>query len=87
MNRNPLLIVARARNEKPSANTIAAYYQKLSGKTIEMDALVQKLKEAEQAGLITQEIDVSGDVPKLIWKSQIASSENRHLFKMNPFKR
>jgi len=68
-----LQAVHQARKTKPSADTIATYYQELSGRRIEIDALVQKLKEAEEAGLIRAEIDVSGDEPIVVWKSQIAS--------------
>lgn len=67
-----LQAVHRARKDRPTASTIAAHYQKLSGKPIELEAVVEKLEEIQAAGLVTTDIDVTEDEPRLVWKSQIA---------------
>ena len=71
-----------SKKEKPTANTIASHHQKLTGKTIEPELLIEKLKEAEKAGLIKREITSQEDEPILIWETQVSlpksySSNNR----------
>ncbi len=56
---------------KPTAQSIASSYQKLSQKPIEFDALVQKLKEAEEAGLIQRKITSQDDNPVLTWRTSV----------------
>jgi exosortase len=61
-----------ARKGKASTSKIAECYQELTGRQIDLDVLTRKLKEAQEAGLITSEIDVSSDEPMIAWRSQIA---------------
>jgi len=60
-----------AKADKPTGNAIASHYQKLAGKTIEINRLLQKLNQAEETGLIKRDITSREDEPTLIWKSQI----------------
>jgi len=60
-----------SKQDKPTANTIASHYEKLAGKPIKLNLLLQKLNQAEQAGLIKRAITSREDEPTLIWKSQI----------------
>jgi exosortase len=60
-----------ASQQKPTANTIASHYQKLTGKTIELGLLIEKLNEAEKVGLIKREITSQEDEPILTWKSHV----------------
>ena len=60
-----------SKQNKPTANTIASHYQKLAGKPIELNLLLQKLNQAEEAGLIKRDITSKEDEPTLVWKSQI----------------
>ena len=60
-----------SQQRKPTANAIASHYQKLAGKTIELELLLKKLNEAEQAGLIKRDITSTADEPLLIWKDRI----------------
>lgn len=53
----------------PTGQSIASSYQKLSQKPIEFDALVQKLKEAEEAGLLQRRITSHDDNPVLTWRT------------------
>jgi exosortase len=62
-----------SQKEKPTANTIASHYEKLTGKTIELESLIEKLNEAEKAGLIKRDITSQRDEPILTWKSQVPS--------------
>ena len=61
-----------SKKEKPTANVIASHYQKLTGKTIDLELLIAKLNEAEKVGLIKRDITSQEDEPILIWKSQIS---------------
>jgi len=56
---------------KPTGNQIASYYQRLAGKPIESSLLLQKLNEAEEAGLVKREIISHNDEPVLVWKNQV----------------
>jgi hypothetical protein len=60
-----------SKEEKRNANTIASHYQKLTGKPIESEPLIEKLNEAEKVGLIKRIITSQEDEPTLIWKSQV----------------
>ena len=59
---------------KPTTNSIATLYQKLSGKTISLDFLTKKLKEAEKADLIKCDVASQNDEPILVWRSQLADT-------------
>jgi len=60
-----------AKEDKSTGNEIASCYQRLAGKPIESNVLLQKLNEAEEAGLVKREIISHNDEPVLIWKSQV----------------
>jgi len=68
-----------SKKEKPTANTIASHYQKLTGKTIDLELLITKLNQAEKAGLIKRDITSQEDEPILTWKSQISFPEHNKL--------
>ena len=70
-----------SKKEKPTANTIASNYQKLTGKTIDLELLIAKLNEAEKVGLIKRDITSQEDEPILTWKSQISFPEHNKLVK------
>jgi len=61
-----------AKKDEPTANGIALCYQRLAGKPIESSLLLQKLNEAEEAGLVRKEIISQDDEPMLVWKSQVS---------------
>jgi len=60
-----------AKKDKPTGNQIASCYQRLAGKPIESSLLLQKLHEAEEAGLVKKEIISHNDEPVLIWKNHV----------------
>jgi len=60
-----------SQKDKTTTNTIASHYQKLTGKPIQIELLVEKLDEAQKAGLIKKDITSKEDEPILTWKSQI----------------
>ena len=70
-----------SKKEKPTANVIASHYQKLTGKTIDLELLLEKLNEAEKVGLIKRDITSQEDEPILTWKSQISFPEHNKLVK------
>ena len=70
-----------SKKEKPTANVIASHYQKLTGKTIDLELLIAKLNEAEKVGLIKRDITSQEDEPILTWKSQISFTEHNKLVK------
>jgi hypothetical protein len=61
-----------AKHEKPTGNAIVSAYENLTGKSIELNRLAQKLNEAENAGLVTKDIVSQMDEPVLVWKTQIS---------------
>jgi len=44
-------------------------YEELTGKSIDLNVLLRKLGEAEEAGLAKREVTSQDDEPVLIWKS------------------
>lgn len=70
-----------SKKEKPTANVIASHYQKLTGKTIDLELLIAKLNEAEKVGLIKRDITSQEDEPILTWKSQISVPKHNRLVK------
>jgi len=67
-----LLIIAVNNVDNPSSTeAIAAEYQKLSSLSVTKQYVTQKLKEAENNGLVRQIVKNSQDNPILIWKSQL----------------
>jgi len=54
---------------------IASNYKKLTGRTIEAEKLIEKLKEAEKAGLIERKIKNKNDKPVLTWKTVFPSKK------------
>jgi len=59
-----------SKKEQPTVNAIASHFKKLTGKTIDPRTLIQKLKQAEQLGLIRRDIANREDQPITIWKNQ-----------------
>jgi len=60
-----------AKEEKPTINAIASAYKKLAKEPIQPSLLLEKLSEAEEAGLVKREIINQNDEPVLIWKNQV----------------
>jgi len=60
-----------AQKERPTINAIASSYQKLAQKPTEFSLLLEKLNEAEEAGLVKREVISQDDEPVLIWKNQV----------------
>jgi len=56
----------------PTGNAIALSYQKLAEKPIKFNKLIQKLYQAEEAGLIKRKIASQEDNPTLTWKTIIS---------------
>jgi len=50
-------------------NNISMKYEELTGKSIDLNVLLRKLGEAEEAGLAKREVTSQDDEPVLIWKS------------------
>ncbi len=57
--------------DKPTINAIASAYKKLTQKPIEPSLLLEKLRKAEEVGLVKREILSHNDEPKLVWKNQV----------------
>ena len=76
-----------SKKEKPTANAIASHYQKLTGKPIELKLLLEKLNQAEKAGLIKRDITSQEDEPILTWKSQISFPQHNKLVKSRLLKK
>ena len=65
-------ILKAVHQTKPSTTqNIAKAYQKLTGEPIQIEALHEKLEQAEKAGLVKKEISNLEDQPVLTWKTQI----------------
>jgi exosortase/archaeosortase family protein len=62
--------------KSPSTKAIVAEFQKLSTISVTEYFVIQKLKEAENNGLITQNIKNSQDNPILVWKLQLPKTPN-----------
>jgi exosortase len=69
-----------SKKETPTAGAIASCYQKLTGKTIETETLIQKLNQAEELRLVKRDIASQEDQPIIVWKSQTPLGK-RQLFK------
>ena len=54
-----------------TAKTIATHFQKLAGKPIKLNLLIEGLNQAEKAGLIKKDIANREDEPFIVWKNQI----------------
>jgi exosortase/archaeosortase family protein len=59
---------------KPTAARIAESLKKLTGNSIKMPLLGEKLGEAERSGLIQKTIANRNDEPLIIWKNQVQPS-------------
>jgi len=59
-----------AQKERPTINAIASSYRKLAKEPIQF-SLLEKLNEAEEAGLVKREVISQDDEPVLIWKNQV----------------
>ena len=67
----------------PTGNAIALSYQKLAQKPIEFNKLIQKLYQAEEAGLIKRKIASQEDNPTLTWKTTISTPISKKELKPN----
>ena len=56
----------------PTAQNIAATYEKLNNKPITTDKLAEKLQQAQETGLIKKQIINNQDEPILGWKTQLS---------------
>ena len=56
---------------KSTGQAIASFHKKLSQEPIKFKTLLQKLKQAEEAGLIQREVASQEDNPILIWKINV----------------
>jgi len=61
--------------KKPTAKNIAATYEKLRNKPVETEELLEKLRQAEETGLIKKHIINIYDEPFLGWKTQLSISK------------
>jgi len=61
-----------AKDGNPTTDGMASCYRRLSGRPIESSLLLQKLNEAEKAGLLRREIVSRDDEPVLVWKSNVS---------------
>jgi exosortase len=66
-----------SKRDTPIATNIASHYQRLTGKTIEPRALIQKLTQAEKLGLVRRDIASREDQPIVVWKSQTSLRKSR----------
>jgi len=56
----------------PIAEHIASTYHEISGKNMKLDELIEKLRQAENAGLIKREVMNFEDNPLLVWRTTIS---------------
>jgi exosortase len=68
----------------PTGNAITSEYREIAGEPIEMDRLLQKLGEAERAGLVKRAVRNLEERPILVWRSQYSLTEEGWL---NPLQR
>ena len=59
----------------PTAQNITTTYQKLHYKLITTDKLAEKLRQAQETGLIKKQIINAQDEPTLGWKIQLSLAE------------
>jgi exosortase len=62
---------ATSEETSPTGNTIAQTYQKLTGKTIDTQLLIEGISRADEAGFIKDDLANQDDEPILTWKTQI----------------
>jgi len=67
----PRAVYEVAKRGKATCDAIASAYQKLAQNPIELNLILEKLEQAEEAGLIKKEVISQDDEPVLIWKSQV----------------
>ena len=63
--------VSQASKGRPTLKDIAARYEELTGKQIDLNLLVTRLREAQEAGLLRRDLANVGDKPILVWKSLV----------------
>jgi len=68
----PRAVYEAAKRGKATCDAIASVYQKLAQNFIESSLLLEKLDQAEEAGLIKREVISQDDEPVLVWKSQVS---------------
>ncbi|MCK4474719.1 exosortase/archaeosortase family protein [Candidatus Bathyarchaeota archaeon] len=65
------IIQAVHEEKEASLNAIASAYQKLSGKIIQPERLLEKLRKAEQIGLLDRKIISRNEEPVVVWGSNM----------------
>jgi exosortase/archaeosortase family protein len=66
-----LAIDALTQSSEPTLANIAARYRELSGKSLESNDLLEKLREAKEIGLVDTILANRNDEPILLWKSEV----------------
>ena len=66
------------RKDEITVNQLADQLKEITGKENRLDFIIEKLEEAEKAGLIKRDIISKEDEPLLVWKSQIAQKKSKN---------
>jgi len=70
------ILKAASQTKIPTAEQIASTYHEISGKNMKLGELIEKLGQAEQAGLIKREVLNFEDNPLLVWRTTISIRKN-----------
>ncbi|MCK4424707.1 hypothetical protein KAU93_03400, partial [Candidatus Bathyarchaeota archaeon] len=69
------IIKAIHKEKEASLNAIASAYQKISGKTIQPERLLEKLRQAEQIGLLDRKIISRNEEPVVVWGNNMGAHD------------
>jgi hypothetical protein len=70
------ILKAASQTKIPTAEQIALTYHEISGKNMKLGELIEKLEQAEKAGLVKKEILNYEDNPLLVWRSTMSIRKN-----------
>jgi len=70
------ILKAASQTKIPTAEQIASTYHEISGKNMKLGELIEKLEQAEKAGLIKREVLNFEDNPLLVWRTAISIRKN-----------
>jgi len=70
------ILKAASQTKIPTAEQIASTYHTISGKNMKLGELIEKLGQAEKAGLVKKEILNFEDNPLLVWRTAISIRKN-----------
>ena len=70
------ILKAASQTNIPTAEQIALTYHEISGKNMKLGELIEKLEQAEKAGLVKKEILNFEDNPLLVWRSTMSIRKN-----------